>query len=79
MRINRLALLSFIQVLLPCTMAQKITTLAYLPLAADASLDSALKIVKSLDGVGQVYYGRQLEDPDVVDLAVGILPIHITC
>lgn len=54
-------------------MAQKITTLTYLPLVETASLDPILAGVKKVDGVAQAYYGRRLEDNGILTLAVGKL------
>ncbi|KAF1999298.1 hypothetical protein P154DRAFT_577020 [Amniculicola lignicola CBS 123094] len=51
-------------------MAGKYTTIAYLPLTADAKLDGAAEKVKAIKGVKQAYYGRQLEDPSIVNFAV---------
>jgi hypothetical protein len=51
--------------------ATKYTTLAFLQLKDDTNLQPALKLVKGISGVSQVYYGRRIEDNTIVDIGIG--------
>lgn len=52
-------------------MAQKFTTLAYIQVTEDAPIHRAIEVLKKIDGITSIYFGRRVEDNKIVDLAIG--------
>lgn len=52
------------------TMAQKITTLAYFEISQDAPIHRAVEALKKVQGISQIYFGRRVENNNIVDLAI---------
>ncbi|PVH97458.1 hypothetical protein DM02DRAFT_684881 [Periconia macrospinosa] len=51
-------------------MTEKITTLVYLEISQDAPVHRAVEMLKEIQGISQIYFGRRLENNNIVDLAI---------